>query len=163
IKGLLFFLSREYKVRKIRIPNLSLLSPENQKEEDLYEFGRESASYNWRTGKTAGFYKARNGDLILGYFKNARLTSSSGFFIRFFADEDFVGILRKVHVRGFQHVEAGTLLKLNGPSFCGIFEGTKLIIPVERINQDRKRPFLGFEAARTPAKNMRAERMIRYE
>jgi hypothetical protein len=43
-------------------------------------------------------------------------------------------------------VEAGTLVKLNGPSFCGIFEGTKLIIPVECINQDRKNPFLGFEA-----------------
>ena len=43
-------------------------------------------------------------------------------------------------------MEAGTLLKLNGPSFCGIFEGTKLIIPVESINQDRKKPFLGFEA-----------------
>ena len=77
-----------------------------------------------------GFFKAKNGNLTLGYFKNARLTSFSGFFIRFFADEDFVGILRKVHVRGFQHVEAGTLVKLNGPSFCGIFDYTSSTLHV---------------------------------
>ena len=90
------------------------MGPENLKEEDLYEYGRES-------GSAAGFYKAKNGNLTLGYFFKARLTPVSGFFIRFYEDEDFVGILRKVHVRAFQHVEAGTLVKLNGPSFCGIF------------------------------------------
>jgi hypothetical protein len=59
-------------------------------------------------------------------------------------------------------VEAGTLVKLNGPSFCGIFEGTKLIIPVERINQDRKNPFLGFEAKGIRYKWGALDRLVEY-
>ena len=76
-----------------------------------------------------GLLKAKNGDVTLGLFMDAKLTPASGYFIRFYEDEAFVGFLKKVHVRGFQCVEAGTLVKQDGPSFCGFFKGTKLLIP----------------------------------
>jgi len=84
-----------------------------------------------------GLLKAKNGDVTLGLFMDAKLTPASGYFIRFYEDEAFVGFLKKVHVRGFQCVEAGTLVKQDGPSFCGFFKGTKLLIPINScISED---------------------------
>ena len=49
----------------------------------------------------AGFFKSKNGDINFGYFCSSEISPNDGFFVRFFEEEKFVGILKKIHVRGF--------------------------------------------------------------
>ena len=68
--------------------------------EDIY-FEVEELIDDYLVGLKVGILRTENGDLVLGHFDLDSLTPATGYFIKFFYKEDFIGILRKVHIRGF--------------------------------------------------------------
>lgn len=81
-------------------------------------------------GFQAGIFIAKSGDITIAYFEDGELIPACGYYIRFYANENFVSVLQKMQVRGFQRVEIGENLKKDGPRFTGIFKGTKLLFPL---------------------------------